>query len=68
VHYFDYEAVGREAKIPVNKMQELRSLVEREFPNDPLMCELHLLRVCMAIRNGDIDLDDALKSKAEDHL
>jgi hypothetical protein len=60
--------VGREAKIPVNKMQELRSLVEREFPNDPLMCELHLLRVCMAIRNGDIDLDDALKSKAEDHL
>lgn len=64
--YFDYEAVGRQAKIPP-KMQELRSLVQCEFPNDPLMCELHLLRVCMAIRNGDIDLEDALKSKAEDH-
>jgi len=67
MQYFDYEAVAREAKIPPNKVRELRSLVRQEFPNDLLMCELHLLRVCMAIRDGYIDIKDALKSKPENH-
>ena len=58
--YFDYEKIAREAQIPSGKLEELRSLVREHFPNDPMMSELHLLRVCMAIRHGDLRLDDVL--------
>jgi hypothetical protein len=58
--YFDYEKIAREAQIPSGKLEELRSLVLEQFPNDQMMYELHLLRVCMAIRHGDLHLEDAL--------
>ncbi len=61
--YFDYETVAREAKIPSEKMKRLVQLTREEFPNDPLMCELHVLRACMAIRDGSITVEDALKPK-----
>lgn len=60
--YFDYEKVAREAQIPPDKMEELRSLMRDQFPNDEMMCELHLLRACMAIRDGELRLEDALDS------
>ena len=49
--YFNYETVAREAKIPPDKMEKLLKLVRQEFPNDPLMFELHVLRACMAMSN-----------------
>lgn len=65
--YFDYETVAREAKIPPEKMKKLVQLMQEEFPNDPLMCELHVLRACMAIRDGQVNVEDALKNKTHDH-
>jgi len=59
--YFDYETVAREAKIPPEKVKSLVKLMREEFPNDPLMCELHVLRACMAIRDGHVTVEDALK-------
>jgi hypothetical protein len=41
MRYFDYESVGREAKIPEEKLRKLVNLVRREFPHDPMMAELH---------------------------
>ncbi|MGI0016931.1 MAG: hypothetical protein ACREBU_26210 [Nitrososphaera sp.] len=64
--YFDYETVAREAKIPPKKMAKLLALIREEFPNDPLMYELHILRACMAIRDGHIDIEEALKNKPEE--
>ena len=61
MRYFDYETVAREAKIPPEKMKRLVQLIREEFPKDPLMRELHILRACMAIRDGHITLEDALK-------
>ena len=58
--YFDYETVAREAKIPPEKIKRLVQLIREEFPKDPLMRELHILRACMAIRDGHITLEDAL--------
>ena len=58
--YFDYEEVAREAHIPARKLEELRRLIKREFPRDEMMYELHLLRACMAIRNGVVTLQQAL--------
>jgi len=66
--YFDFESVAREAKIPVGKLRKLLNLMREEFPSDPLMYELHMLRACMAVRDGHIRIDDVLKDKAENHL
>ena len=63
--YFDYQSVAREAKIPDQKLEKLVNLIRQEFPNDPMMAELHALRACLAIRDGHIQIDDALKLQAE---
>jgi hypothetical protein len=66
--YFDYESVAREAKIPEEKLRKLFNLVRQEFPHDPMMAELHALRACLAIRDGHIQIDDALKIQSENWL
>ena len=63
MEYFDYESVAREAGIPSDKLEALRKLVRQEFPFDDMMYELHLLRACMAIQEGHITIDDALRSE-----
>jgi mRNA-degrading endonuclease YafQ of YafQ-DinJ toxin-antitoxin module len=65
MRYFDYQSVAREAKIPEHKLRKLVDLIEKEFPNDPMLAELHALRACLAIRDGHIQIDDALKLPAE---
>jgi hypothetical protein len=66
--YFDYESVAREAKIPEEKLRKLVNLIRKELPNDPMMADLHTLRACLAIRDGHIQIDDALKNQAADGL
>ena len=68
MQYFDYETVAREAKIPAKKMEKLVALIREEFPNDALMYELHVLRACMAIRDGDVGIEDMLRNKSQDHV
>jgi hypothetical protein len=36
-------------------------MVRIEFPTDDMLYELHVLRACMAIRDGYVSLEDALK-------
>ena len=59
--YFDFETVARKAHIPSEKLNELRHLARQEFPRDEMMYELHLLRTCMAIRDGVLTLEEALQ-------
>jgi hypothetical protein len=66
--YFDYESVARETKISPEKLRHLLNLLREEFPNDPLMYELHVLRACMAVRDGHISINDVLKRNANNHL
>jgi phosphopantetheinyl transferase len=61
MHYFDYEKTAREARIPPDKLDELRQVVRQDFPRDDLMYELHLLRACMAIREGLLTLEKAME-------
>jgi hypothetical protein len=65
--YF-YESVARETKISPEKLRHLLNLLREEFPNDPLMYELHVLRACMAVRDGHISINDVLKRNANNHL
>jgi len=61
VHYFDCEKVAREAHIPPEKLDELGLVIRQDFPRDEMMYELHLLRACMAIREGVLTLEEALR-------
>ena len=60
MHHFDYGKIAAEAKIPARKLTRLRSMIRREFPRDEMMFELHMLRVCTAIRDGHVTIDQAL--------
>ncbi len=64
MRYFDYESVARAAAIPDGKRAQLCRLVREEFPTDDMLYELHVLRACMAIRDGLITLGDALRRPA----
>ncbi|MEK7398338.1 MAG: hypothetical protein AAB116_15510 [Candidatus Poribacteria bacterium] len=58
--YFDFEKVAREANIPIDKLDKLSRYFRQEFPYDDMMYELHVLRSCMAIRDGYIKIEDAI--------
>jgi hypothetical protein len=66
--YFNYRSAAGEAKIPADKLRKLVKFVRQEFPHDPMMAELHALRACLAIRDGYIDIDNALKNRADNRL
>ncbi|MFQ5852967.1 MAG: hypothetical protein ACE5JU_20595 [Candidatus Binatia bacterium] len=63
MRFFDYKKVAEQAGIPPDKMAELLSIMRREFPKDEMMFELHVLRACLAIRDGHVTIDEALKSQ-----
>ncbi len=60
MRYFDYETAAREAGISSEKLARLVGLFSVDEPDDPMMVELHLLRVCMAIKEGKVSLDQVL--------
>lgn len=60
MRYFDYEKAGREAGIPADQIDRLAELCRREEPQDAMLAELHTLRVCMAIKNGRLTIEEAL--------
>lgn len=62
MRYFDYEAAAREAGIPDKRLTDLVEIMRREFPEDEMMLELHVLRAVMALREGRIDWEDVLSS------
>ena len=50
MRYFDYEKAAQEAGISSEKLEDLSKAVRREFPRDDMMFELHLLRICRAVK------------------
>ncbi|MFI5305450.1 MAG: hypothetical protein ACHQYP_11745 [Nitrospiria bacterium] len=65
MRYFDYEEVAREANIPSDKLDKLKTIIRDDFPHDDMMFELHLLRVCMAIKKGKVSIEEAIQPEAE---
>jgi hypothetical protein len=63
MQFFDADKVALEAKIPPDKLDKLRLVIRQEFPRDEMMYELHLLRACLAIKNGILTVDEALRPK-----
>ncbi len=63
MRYFDYRKVAKEAGIPPAKMAKLIAAMRKEFPKDNMMFELHVLRAWLAIRDGHVSVEDALRSE-----
>jgi len=42
--YFDYRKVASEMKVPAAVLRKIEKEVRREFPDDTMMYELHMLR------------------------
>lgn len=49
---FDYPTIAKEAGINSADLDRLVEQVRAEFPGDPMMSDLHILRACMAVRDG----------------
>ena len=61
MEYFDYRSVAEEARIPPDKLEEIARMMRIGFPTDDMLYELHVLRARMAIQDGYVSLEDALK-------
>jgi len=44
VEYFDYPKVAKEIRLPATLLRKIEKEVKKEFPNDKMMYELHVLR------------------------
>lgn len=64
MEYFDYESTAREAGISEDQLQQIVAMMRTEFPHDLMMCELHVLRACMAVRDGQVTLEHVLGAGA----
>lgn len=58
--HFDYVRVAREAGVTDEQVAQVERVWVTEFPNDPHLRELHLLRTFMAIRDGQCTIEEAL--------
>jgi len=63
MQYFDYQRVAKEARIPAGKLALICAMFRRDYPRDDMLYELHVLRACMAIRDGNATLDEILKTE-----
>ena len=60
MYYFNFKKVACDAGIPEDKLNKLCYYIRQEFPKDDMMYELHVLRACMAIKNGYVKLEDVI--------
>jgi hypothetical protein len=60
MRYFNYRKVARQADISPDKLTEICKSIRDEFPTDDMMYELHVLRACMAVRDGYAQVEDLL--------
>jgi len=58
--YFNYEKVARDAGIPREALVKIRQIFRKEYPRDEMLYELHVLRACMAVRDGLVTIDEVL--------
>ncbi len=58
--YFDYLAVARECHLTSNQVAALEAVERREFPDDRMLFELHMLRLVEQLRTGRLRLEEVL--------
>ncbi len=66
--YFDYLGAARECRLTAGQVAALEAVERREFPDDQMMFELHMLRVIEQIRAGRLTRDVVLPRAAVEGL
>jgi hypothetical protein len=64
MQYFDYETLARESGISETDLDVIKEAMRTEFPTDDMMWELHILRACMAVRDGHATIADITNRRA----
>ncbi|MDR1115532.1 MAG: hypothetical protein LBL33_05195 [Tannerella sp.] len=41
---FDYKSAAKDLRLPSDLVRDIEKEVRQEFPNDPMLMELHILR------------------------
>jgi len=60
--YFDYLSVAQECGLTPDQVAALEAIERREFPEDRMMFELHMLRLIEQIRAGHLKLQDVISA------
>ena len=60
VEYFDYQSVANKAWITPAQLAQIVERVRRDYPDDQMLCELHVLRACRAIRDRQVTVEQVL--------
>lgn len=63
-NYYDYESVGRDAGLSPEQISALVARWQEDYPNDPMMLELRLLRTCFAIQGGHCTFQQAMERES----
>lgn len=51
---FDYEQLAKKCNVKSDILNKLVEEASREFPNDQMMIELHIIRAIRALKNNKI--------------
>jgi len=62
--YFDYPSAARDAGMTDDQLRLIEKLFRSEYPNDQMLFELHVVRACLSIKAGRMDLE-AVRRDAE---
>jgi hypothetical protein len=60
MEYFDYISVAREGNLSDEQLRGIEEMVRRDYPDDPMLFELHVLRACNAIRDGRVTYEQVI--------
>lgn len=58
---FDYQKLTESAGVSPKQLEELESLVRRDYGSDEMLIELRILRTLRAIEAGAVSFDEALQ-------
>lgn len=64
-HYFSYRQPATEAGINAEQLAMIEKMFRMDYPDDDMLFELHVLRVCQAVKDGRASLDVILREARE---
>lgn len=64
-YLFDVERIANESGLLNEVIERIKEEVRKEFPNDEMMCELHLMRAIESEKNKDLSPAEKTKRRQE---
>ena len=64
--HFDYRKSAREAGISDDQLKLIERIFRSDYPTDDMLCELHVLRACNAVRDGLTTIEAVLRGTNPD--